>query len=91
MASALTFRSVAANAAALFACDLLPVILSTCLPGLLVAEILSPNLKVEGVWTYVAACAIIAVLLMAIGQLRALRWLRAFLRPPAKGTATGSG
>jgi len=49
-----------------------PLILSTCLLGLLIAEWLSPNLMIEGAWTCVGACAITAVLLLTARQLRAL-------------------
>jgi hypothetical protein len=58
----------------------LPLLVSTCLPGLLVAELVSPGLSIEGGWTYAASCAITAVILLSFRRLRALNWLRAFLR-----------
>jgi hypothetical protein len=61
-----------------------PLLLSTCLPGLLLAEWITPSLSITGTWTYIGACAITASLLLSVRQLRALTWVRAFLRGSAE-------
>ena len=60
----------------------IPLLLSTCLPGLLLAEWVAPHLSITGAWTYVAGCAITASLLLSARQLRALMWYRGFVRGP---------
>jgi hypothetical protein len=60
----------------------IPLLLSTCLPGLLLAEWLAPHLSITGAWTYVAACVITVFLLLSTRQLRALMWYRGFVRRP---------
>jgi hypothetical protein len=56
-----------------------PLVLATSVPGLLVAEWISP-LTISGFWTYVGACAITTALTIGFRQSRPLRYMRAFLR-----------
>ena len=64
-----------------------PLALATSLPGLVVAEWISP-LTISGFWTYVAACAITTALTLAFRQSRPLRFMSAFIRGDRpKGTA----
>ncbi len=62
----------------------LPFLVSTGLPGFLVAERLSPDLSISGGRAYAAACVITAAVLLSFARLRALNWLRAFLRDPSR-------
>jgi hypothetical protein len=61
-----------------------PITLATSLPGLLVAEWISP-LTISGFWTYVAACAITTALTVAFRQSRPLKFMLGFLRGEARG------
>jgi hypothetical protein len=63
-----------------------PLLLATSLPGLLVAEWISP-LRITGVWTYVAASAVTAALTIGLRQSRPLRFLRGFLADVSVGDA----
>jgi hypothetical protein len=66
---------------ALFALSLVvPIALATSVPGLLVAEWISP-LAINGFWTYVAASAITTGLTVAFRQSRPLRFVSRFLKP----------
>jgi hypothetical protein len=60
-----------------------PLALATSVPGLLVAEWISP-LKIHGFWTYVAASAITAALTVALRQSRPLKYMAGFLRGEAR-------
>lgn len=60
----------------------LPLILSTRLPGILLADWLSPNLRIDGAWTYIATSAITMVVLIPFRQLGAFNWAYAFIRAP---------
>lgn len=63
-----------------------PVVLVTSVPGLLVAVWISP-LRIGGFWTYAAACAITTALTLAFRQSRPLRFMRRFLKgAPPEGT-----
>lgn len=65
---------------ALFALTLVvPLALATSVPGLLVAEWISP-LAINGFWTYVAASAITTGLTVAFRQSRPLRFVSRFLK-----------
>jgi hypothetical protein len=59
----------------------LPVALATSVPGLLVAEWISP-LTIRGLGTYVAASAITSGLALAFRQSRSLRFASAFIKGP---------
>jgi hypothetical protein len=59
-----------------------PLALATSVPGLLVAEWISP-LTITGFWTYVAACAITTALTIAFRQSRPLKFVLRFLRGDA--------
>jgi hypothetical protein len=60
-----------------------PLALATSLPGLLVAEWISP-LTISGAWTYVAASAITTALTLAFRQSRPLKFMAAFLKGEAR-------
>ncbi len=60
-----------------------PLALATSVPGLLVAEWISP-LAISGSWTYVAACAITTALTIAFRQSRPLKFMLGFLRGEAR-------
>jgi hypothetical protein len=61
-----------------------PLALATSVPGLLVAEWISP-LTISGLWTYGAACAITTALTIAFRQSRPLKFMLGFLRGEAVG------
>jgi hypothetical protein len=64
-----------------------PLALATSVPGLLVAEWISP-LTINGFWTYVAACAITTALTIALRQSRPLKFMLGFLtREAREGTS----
>ena len=58
----------------------LPLVVSSCLPGLVLAEWLSPNLRIDGAWTYVVASVITMFVLMPFRQLKAFIWAYWFVR-----------
>jgi uncharacterized membrane protein YvlD (DUF360 family) len=67
-----------------------PLLLATALPGLLLAEWLTP-LQIDGVWTYVGSCAIIATILISLRGAWPLRYARRFIHadPTADPSPTG--
>jgi uncharacterized membrane protein YvlD (DUF360 family) len=62
-----------------------PILLATYVPGVLLAEWMTP-MSIRGFWTYVSACAITAAILISLRGAeplrRALAWIRATPKEP---------
>ena len=58
-----------------------PLLLMTALPAILTAEWISPGIAIDGLWTYLGACAITALLRVVAGKSIPLEYARGFLRP----------
>jgi uncharacterized membrane protein YvlD (DUF360 family) len=70
---------------------MLPILLMTSVPGILVAVWLSPSLNVHGFWTYVDASAITATIILVLRNSRPFKGLRGFIAgPPDEESARGT-